>query len=108
MTERDKSTTRCGADERRELKAAGWEPKGRGAKTIWQSPTDGRWYAHHQAVVMQTKVKRAEEEDRLLDEHGFERAPTEGRGERWVRREGEQQRRYTRSVAVKRARKEGA
>jgi hypothetical protein len=42
-----------------------------------------------------------------LDEHGFERAPPFGRSERWVRREGEQQQRYTRSEAVKRARKEG-
>jgi hypothetical protein len=57
---------------------------------------------------MQTKGERVEEEDRLLDEHGFERAPTEERRERWVRREGEQQRRYTRSEAVKRARKEGS
>jgi hypothetical protein len=55
---------------------------------------------------MKRKGERAEEEDRLLGEHGFERAPTEGRRERWVRREGEQQR-YTRSEAVKRARKEG-
>jgi hypothetical protein len=54
---------------------------------------------------MKRKGERAEEEDRLLGEHGFERAPTEGRRERWVRREGEQQR-YTRSEAVKRARKD--
>jgi len=49
-----------------------------GAKTIWRSPADGHWYVHHQAVVMQRKGERAEEKDRLLDEHGFERAPTEG------------------------------
>jgi hypothetical protein len=29
--------------ERRELKVAGWEPKGRGPKTIWRSPAGGRW-----------------------------------------------------------------
>jgi hypothetical protein len=29
--------------ERRELEAAGWEPRGKGAKTIWRSPGDGRW-----------------------------------------------------------------
>jgi hypothetical protein len=106
MTDSDDSIER-GKAERRELEAAGWEPKGRGAKTIWKSPADGRWYAHHQAVEMQRKGERAEEEGRFLDEHGFERAPTEGQRERWERREGEQQRRYTRSEAVKRARKEG-
>jgi hypothetical protein len=105
MTDSDDSIER-GKAERRELEAAGWESKGRGAKTIWKNPADGRWYADYQAVEMQRKEERAEEEDRLLDEHGFERAPTEGRRERWVRREGEQ-RRYTRSEAVKRARKEG-
>jgi len=104
MTDRDDST-RGGADERRELEAAGWEPKGRGAKTIWKSPTDGRWYVHHQAVEMQRERERAEEEDRLLDEHGFEQAPTEGRRERWVRRE-EGSRQYTRSQALMKARKE--
>jgi hypothetical protein len=54
MTERDQSTRRDAA-ERRELEAAGWEPKGHGAKTIWQSPADGHWYAHHQAVNMLRK-----------------------------------------------------
>ena len=90
MTDRD--SIQRGKAERRELEAAGWEPKGRGAKTIWKSPADGRWYAHHQAVEMKRKGERAEEEGRLLDEHGFERAPTEGQRERWVQREGEQQR----------------
>jgi hypothetical protein len=110
MTERDQPIER-GKAERRELEAAGWEPKGHGAKTIWKSPTDGRWYADYQAVEMQRKVERGDEEDRLLEEHGFERAPTEGANDRrewWVRREGEQQRRYKRSEAVKRARKEGS
>jgi hypothetical protein len=45
MTERDQYTTRRDTAERRELEAAGWEPKGRGAKTIWRSLTDGHWYA---------------------------------------------------------------
>jgi hypothetical protein len=54
MTDRDDSIQR-GKAERRELEAAGWEPKGRGAKTIWKSPADGRWYAHHQAVEMKRK-----------------------------------------------------
>jgi hypothetical protein len=94
--------------ERRDLEAAGWEANGRGAKTIWKSPAGGRWYAHHQAAEMQRKWERADEEDRLLEEQGFEHAPTEGQRERWVRREGEQQRRYTRSEAVKRARNEVA
>jgi hypothetical protein len=106
MTERDDSIER-GRAERPELEVAGWEPKGRGGKAIWKSPADGRWYADYQAAEMQRKGERTEDEDRLLEEHGFERAPTEGRRERWERREGEQQRRYTRSEAVKRARKEG-
>jgi hypothetical protein len=54
MTDRDDSIQR-GKAERRELEAAGWEPKGRGAKTIWKSPADGRWYAHHQALEMKRK-----------------------------------------------------
>ena len=85
MTEREDSIER-GKAERRELEAAGWEPKGRGAKTIWKSPDDGRWYAHYQAVEMM-KAEISPEEEHLLGEHGFERAPTEGandRRERWV------------------------
>jgi len=85
MTEREQPTKRDAA-ERRELEAAGWEPKGHGAKTLWRSPADGRWYAHYQAVEMQTKGDRAEEEDRLLNEHGFERTAATDR-EQWVRRE---------------------
>jgi hypothetical protein len=54
MTEGDKSAEREEA-ERRELEAAGWEAKGRGAKTLWRSPSDGRWYAHYQAVIMLRK-----------------------------------------------------
>jgi hypothetical protein len=109
MTDSDDSIER-GKAERRELEAAGWEAKGRGAKTIWQSPADGRWYAHHQAVEMQRKGERAEEEDHLLDKHGFERAPTEDandRRERWVRREDGRQL-YTRSQALKKVRRDGS
>jgi hypothetical protein len=68
MTERDQSTTRRDAAERRELEAAGWEPKGHGVKTIWQSPADGRWYAHYQAVEMM-KAEISPEEEHLLGEH---------------------------------------
>ena len=39
------------ADERRELEAAGWEPRGEGSKTIWRRPEGGRWYAHYQALA---------------------------------------------------------
>jgi hypothetical protein len=42
-------------EEARELKEAGWEPRGRGAKTIWRSPLNGHWYAHHEAVIMLRK-----------------------------------------------------
>jgi hypothetical protein len=106
MTDRDDSTRR-GVAERRELEAAGWEPKGRGAKTIWKCPTDDRWYADYQAAEMQRKGKRGDEEDRLLEEHGFEHTPAEGRREQWSRREQGSLRRYTRSKPVKKARKEG-
>ena len=59
---------------------------------------------------MQRKGERGDEEERLLDEHGFERAPTEGandRRERWLRREDGLQL-YTRSQAVTQAMKEGS
>jgi hypothetical protein len=55
---------------------------------------------------MRKKGERGEEEDRLLDEHGFERTAATDR-EQWTRRE-EGPRLYTRSQAVKRARKEGS
>jgi hypothetical protein len=93
--------------ERRELEAAGWEPKGNGAKTIWRSPADGRFYAHYQAVKMQRKENPPPEEERLLREHGFERATTVDR-ERWERLEEGLQRRYTRSQALVKARREGS
>jgi hypothetical protein len=59
---------------------------------------------------MQRKGERGDEEERLLDEHGFERAPTEGandRRERWVRREDGLQL-YTRPQALMKARREGS
>jgi len=93
-----------GTNERRELEAAGWEPKGRGAKTLWRSPANGRWYIHYKALEMQRKEGLSDEEERLLREHGFERAPTEDR-ERWERREEGLQRRYTRSQALVKARR---
>src|SRR5215212_4501832 len=86
MTESDQTAER-GEAERRELKAAGWEANGRGARTIWRRPADGRWYAHHQALAMQRKAGNDLEEERLLREHGFEQNPVvEGR-ERWSRPE---------------------
>jgi hypothetical protein len=57
VTERDETIGRE-ETERRELEAAGWEPRGKGAKTIWRSPVDGRWYAHYQAVAAQSKARR--------------------------------------------------
>jgi hypothetical protein len=57
---------------------------------------------------MQTKGGRGEEEERLLDEHGFERVLTERGLERWSRWEQGSLRRYTRYQAVLRARKEGS
>jgi hypothetical protein len=96
-----------GEAERRELEAAGWEPKGRGPKTIWRNPADGRWYAHYQAVDKLHKEGSGTEEERLLGEHGFERIPTEDRRERWVRH-GEGPRQYTRSQALTKARSEAS
>ena len=107
MTDSDDSIER-GKAERRELEAAGWEPKGHGAKTIWQSPADGRWYAHYQAVEAQRTAVLGPEEERLLGEHGFERVPTEGRRERWSRLEEGALRLYTRSTALIKARREAA
>jgi hypothetical protein len=107
MTDKDQPIGR-GEAERRQLEAAGWEAKGEGAKTIWRSPTDGRWYAHYQAIGMQRKGERVEEEERLLDEHGFERVLTEDGLERWSRWERGALRRYTRYQAVLRARKDGS
>ena len=40
--ERDDEWERTEEAERRELEAAGWEPRGRGAKTIWRSPVAWR------------------------------------------------------------------
>jgi hypothetical protein len=104
---KDQSIER-GKAERQELETAGWEPKGRGAKTIWRSLADGRWYAHYQALEAQRKAVLGPEEEHLLGEHGFERAPTEGRPERWLRSEQGSLRLYTRSQALQKARKEGS
>jgi hypothetical protein len=96
--------------ERRELKAAGWEAKGRGPKTLWRSPGDGRWYAHYQAVVMLDREGPNPEEARLLEEQGFERVQSDGTldgRERWVKLE-EGPELYTRSKALIKARGEGA
>src|SRR5215212_7986687 len=92
-------------DERQELEAAGWEAKGRGAKTIWRRPADGRWYAHHQALEMHRKAEVDSEEERLLREHGFERNPVEGR-EQWSRYEQDSLQLYMRAGALRKARKE--
>jgi hypothetical protein len=37
--------------EARELEEAGWEPRGRGPKTLWRDPSSGKWYAHRQAMI---------------------------------------------------------
>jgi len=102
VTESDQSAER-GKVERRELEAAGWKPKGKGAKTIWHSPSDGRWYAHHQAVTMLSNEGPNPEEVRLLDEQGFERVQSDGTAdgrERWSRPEEGTLRLYTRSKAL--------
>jgi hypothetical protein len=38
--------------EARELKEAGWEPRGRGPKTLWRDPSSRLWYAHRQAMII--------------------------------------------------------
>src|SRR5215212_4132631 len=110
MTESDQTAER-GEAERRELEAAGWEAKGKGAKTIWRSPSDGRWYAHHQAVTMLSNEGANPEEARLLDEQGFERVQSDGMvdgRERWSRLEGGTLRLYRRSQALEKARRESS
>jgi hypothetical protein len=99
MTEREQSKVR-GEAERRELEAAGWEPKGRGPKTLWRAPAGGRWYAHYQAL----EKMRSAKEERLLGEKGFERVPADER-ERWMRRE-EGEELYSRSKALEKVREE--
>jgi hypothetical protein len=109
MSESDQSAER-GEAERRELEAAGWKPKGRGAKTLWRSPSDGRWYAHHQAVTMLSNEGPNPEEARLLAEQGFKRVQSDGmadRRERWSRPE-EGSRLYRRSQALEKARRESS
>ena len=106
MTDRDQSIE-WGEAERRELEAAGWEANGRGAKTIWKSPSDGRWYAHHLAAKMLSEEGARREEARLLAEQGFERAQVDGR-ERWSRLEEGALRLYTRGQALGKARREAS
>jgi hypothetical protein len=109
MTDRDKTFGHDQA-ERRELEAAGWEAKGRGAKTIWRRPADGCWYAHYQAVKMLSNEGPNPEEARLLDEQGFERVQSDGMvdgRERWSRPE-EGSRLYRRSQALEKARRESS
>jgi hypothetical protein len=101
---RDRSVGREEA-EMRELEAAGWESKGRGAKTIWRSPAGGRWYAHYQAVERHRRSELGAEEERLLHKQGFEREPVEAR-EVWSRYEQGELQLYMRSRALDRARKE--
>jgi hypothetical protein len=48
-------------EERRELEAAGWEPRGRGPKTLWRNPADGRWYAQYMAIIMLRRQRRGTE-----------------------------------------------
>jgi hypothetical protein len=49
--------------ERRKLAAAGWEPRGRGPKTLWRNPADGRWYAQYRAIIILRRQRRGREED---------------------------------------------
>jgi hypothetical protein len=58
MTEKRNQAIERRETECRELEADGWESKGRGAKTLWRSPADGRWYAHYQAVMALRKARR--------------------------------------------------
>jgi len=58
MTEKRNQAIERREPECRELEAAGWESKGRGAKAGWKSPTDGHWYVHHQAVIALRKARR--------------------------------------------------
>jgi hypothetical protein len=110
MTKSDQPAER-GEAERRELESAGWEAKGRGgAKTLWRNPSDGRWYAHYQAVRMLSKEGPNPEEARLLAEQGFERVQSDGTEdgrERWSRPE-EGSRLYRRSQALEKARRESS
>jgi hypothetical protein len=104
--DRDQSIGRGGPKGGSSRRPAG-SPKGRGAKTIWRSPADGRRYAQYQAV----KAVLAAVEERLLGEHGFERvsgdSTADGR-ERWARLQEGALRLYTRSKALIKARGEGA
>jgi hypothetical protein len=50
-------------EERRKLEAAGWEPRGRGPKTLWRNPADGRWYAQYRAIIILRRQRRGMEEE---------------------------------------------
>ena len=41
----------------RELRAAGWKPKERCGKTIWQSPENGFWYSQGMAIHLQDQER---------------------------------------------------
>ena len=41
--------------EVRKLKTAGWKPKERCGKTIWQSPDNGFWYSQAMAMHLQSQ-----------------------------------------------------
>jgi hypothetical protein len=70
MTEKRNQAIERRETERRELEAAGWESNGKGAKAVWKSPGDGRWYAHYQALQVHRKEELSTEEELLLHEHG--------------------------------------
>jgi len=57
MTEERNQAIERRETERRELEAAGWEPKGRGFKAVWRAPSGGRWYVHYQAVIALRKAR---------------------------------------------------
>lgn len=39
-------------EERRELEAAGWEPKEREDETVWKNPKSGYWYPQDVAISL--------------------------------------------------------
>ena len=45
------------AEEARELKAAGWEQRGSGPKSLWRRSEGRRWWAHHQALIEMRKQR---------------------------------------------------
>jgi hypothetical protein len=59
VSEREKKVE----EERRRLEAAGWEPRGRGPKTLWRNPADGRWYAQYRAITILRRQRRSMEQE---------------------------------------------